>query len=94
MLLGVYEVTLGLEELDWRAGQFGLAATVQSYEVLLIAAAALLFRRASQRRPAIVLALLELARWGVVRASQEHRDGPITVAPGATGGVFESEWEA
>ncbi len=42
---------------------------------------------------AYFLALLELARWGVVRASQEHRDGPITVAAGTTGGAFDSEWE-
>ena len=60
ILLGVYEVSLGLQEMDWRAGQFGLAATVQAYELLLIGAAALLFRRATQRRPAIVLALLQL----------------------------------
>lgn len=44
---------------------------------------------------AYFLALLELARWGVIRASQDHRDGPITVVAGSerAAAEFESEWE-
>ncbi len=41
---------------------------------------------------AYFLALLELARWGVLAVSQEHRDGPIAVAAGSAEAAFESEW--
>nr|MDJ0954814.1 ScpA family protein [Acidimicrobiia bacterium] len=45
---------------------------------------------------AYFLALLELARWGVVSVSQEHRDAPITVVSKNTGafdaGGLQSEW--
>jgi segregation and condensation protein A len=45
---------------------------------------------------AYFLALLELARWGVVSISQKHRDAPIQVAssnPQAVdAGAFTSEW--
>ncbi len=43
---------------------------------------------------AYFLALLELARWGVVAVSQEHRDAPIAVArrDGSQADAFISEW--
>jgi segregation and condensation protein A len=44
---------------------------------------------------AYFLALLELARWGVVRISQAHRDAPIEVVRGKASvdrGEFTSEW--
>ncbi len=47
---------------------------------------------------AYFLALLELARWGVISVSQEHRDAPIKVVsknPAAfDGGNRQSEWSA
>ena len=45
---------------------------------------------------AYFLALLELARWGVISVSQEHRDAPIHVATNNLSGYetarLESEW--
>ena len=45
---------------------------------------------------AYFLALLELARWGVVSVSQEHRDAPIRVVSknvdAFDGGALQSEW--
>jgi segregation and condensation protein A len=41
---------------------------------------------------AYFLAVLELARWGILRLSQEGREGPITVTHNA--GVDESDFEA
>ena len=45
---------------------------------------------------AYFLALLELARWGVVSVSQEHRDAPIRVASNSGGALagseLQSEW--
>jgi chromatin segregation and condensation protein Rec8/ScpA/Scc1 (kleisin family) len=45
---------------------------------------------------AYFLALLELARWGVVSVNQEHRDAPIEVvsknAAGFDAGQLQSEW--
>lgn len=45
---------------------------------------------------AYFLALLELARWGVVSVNQEHRDAPIQVvgknAAGFDAGQLQSEW--
>ncbi len=47
---------------------------------------------------AYFLALLELARWGVVSVSQEHRDAPISVvgknAAAFDDGELQSEWSA
>ena len=44
---------------------------------------------------AYFLAVLELARWGVVSVSQEHRDAPIEVVskdPDAFDAGLQSEW--
>ncbi len=43
---------------------------------------------------AYFLALLELARWGVLAATQEHHDAAITLRPrhDASATAFESEW--
>lgn len=58
VLYGTYLVHESLE--DWTVGTITLAATLQLYELALIGSAALLFRVANQRRPAIVLALLSV----------------------------------
>lgn len=44
---------------------------------------------------AYFLALLELARWGIVRVDQDHRDAPITVISKSDNDVVDlrSEWE-
>lgn len=44
---------------------------------------------------AYFLAMLELARWGLIEVAQDHRDAPITIRhrPGAHIGELVSEWE-
>ncbi len=44
---------------------------------------------------AYFLALLELARWGIVKVDQDHRDAPITVVSQPDGDIVDirSEWE-
>ena len=60
VLGGVYLVSFGLEDLLWTRGQLALSGIVQCYEFLLIGAAALLYRRMSLTRPAVILGLIEL----------------------------------
>ncbi len=59
VLGGVFLVSHGLGPRA-REGRLALAATVQVYELLLLAGAALLHRGARQTRPAVILALLEV----------------------------------
>ncbi len=59
VLGGVFFVSRGLDEVGWREGKVLLTAVLETYQLLLIAAAALLYRVARQRRPAVLLGLLE-----------------------------------
>ncbi|MHC4915642.1 MAG: hypothetical protein ACYTGB_09135 [Planctomycetota bacterium] len=59
VLGGVFLVSHGLGPRA-REGRLALAATVQVYELLLLAGAALLYRGARQTRPAVILAMLEV----------------------------------
>lgn len=58
VLLGIYLVSADLELNDW-VGHITLAVVILIYETLLIASAALLFRKAEQYRPAVFLGILE-----------------------------------
>jgi len=60
VLLGMFLVSLGLGDLGWNLGQIILTAVIQVYEILLITGAAILFRLAGERRPAVILGLLEV----------------------------------
>jgi hypothetical protein len=60
VLAGVFLVSRGLEELRSASGYYALSGTVQVYELLLLAGAALLHRVAKQSRPAVILAVLEV----------------------------------
>ncbi len=60
VLAGVCLVSRGLDEIHARSGRMMLAGTVQLYEVVLLVCAALLYRVANQKRPAVILALLEV----------------------------------
>ncbi|MFH1349730.1 MAG: hypothetical protein ABII26_02220 [Pseudomonadota bacterium] len=60
LLLGMFLIAQGLEEMDWRQGQLLLTAVIQLYEILLLTGGALLFRVARQYRPAVILGLIEL----------------------------------
>ncbi len=61
VLGGMYLVSFGLEEMLWTRGQLMLSGIVQCYEFLLIGSAALLYRRVSLARPAVILGLIELS---------------------------------
>ena len=60
VLAGVYLMSRGLDSLGFRAGQLILVEVVQAYEILLIVGAGLLYRVAGQRRPAVILAMMEV----------------------------------
>lgn len=55
VLLGMYMVTSELP--DWYSAQLILAGVMHGYEICLITGAALLFRIAKKRRPAVILGL-------------------------------------
>lgn len=60
LLVGLYLLTTGLDDIGWKRGEVLVTSTTQFYELLLIAGAALLFRRARMPRPAVILGLLEV----------------------------------
>ena len=57
---GVFLISNGLERVAAHGGTLVLAFVVQAYEVLLLIGAALLFRVAGERRPAVIMGVLEL----------------------------------
>ena len=60
VLCGTFLVSRGLETMGWEQGQILLTIVIQAYEVLLLISTALLFRVAGQRRPAVILAMVEV----------------------------------
>ncbi len=60
ILAGVWILSIGLPETGLSDGELGLFAVVQAYEALLIGSAALLFRAANRKRPAVILGLMEV----------------------------------
>ena len=60
VLSGMFLVSKGLADLEWRMGHALTAAIMQSYEILLVLGAMFLFRFADQRRPAVILAIMEI----------------------------------
>jgi len=60
VLAGMLLLSRGLTEMDWQEGQLLLSGVMQLYEIILIAGAALLFRTPGQRRPAVILGLVEI----------------------------------
>jgi hypothetical protein len=58
VLFGMFLVSQGLNALAWTRGQLVLTGVMQVYELLLIAGAALLFRKAAQARPAVILGIM------------------------------------
>ncbi|MFY9227469.1 MAG: hypothetical protein WAQ98_32655 [Blastocatellia bacterium] len=60
ILAGVFLVSHELEKLQLIKGKIILATIVQVYEIFLIFGCALLFRKLGQKRPAVILGLLEV----------------------------------
>jgi hypothetical protein len=60
VLVGIYLISDGLGGVESRSNELWLIPVVQTYEVLLIVGAALLYRVAGLRRPAVILALVEV----------------------------------
>ena len=60
ILFGMFLLSQNFREMGWKEGHIFLALVMQSYELLLISGAALLFRFKKQRRPAVILALMEV----------------------------------
>lgn len=60
ILVGIYLVSSELTALGWRSERLLLVGVIEAYQVLVLAGAALLLRGANQRRPAVILALLEV----------------------------------
>ncbi len=60
VLCGTFLVTNGLETIGWEQGQILLTIVIQTYEILLLIGTALLFRVAGQRRPAVILGIVEV----------------------------------
>ncbi len=60
LLAGIFLVSNGLGGPERRSGELWLFGVVQLYEVMLIAGAGFLYRLLGQRRPAVILALVEM----------------------------------
>ncbi len=60
VLGGVFLISNGLERVAAHGGTIVLAFVVQAYEIFLLIGAALLFRVAGERRPAVIIGGLEL----------------------------------
>jgi hypothetical protein len=60
VLSGMFLVSRGLNVMEWTRGQLALTVIMQVYEWLLIVGGALLFRKAGQDRPAVILGIMEV----------------------------------
>lgn len=60
VLSGMFLVSLSLQTLDWTPGQLRLTGIMHLYELLVLAGAAILFRKAGQDRPAVILGLIAM----------------------------------
>src|SRR5437868_11483742 len=60
ILAGIYIISMELGKTATQSSKLALAGVLHSYEILLIAGSALLFRTAGKKRPALILAMLEI----------------------------------
>ena len=59
-VFGVYLVSTGMRQINWLDGQLLLTAVIECYEFLLLAASFILYRIAGLRRPAVILAVINI----------------------------------
>jgi hypothetical protein len=59
-IFGVFLVSKGMLAIDWIDGQVALTGVIEFYQVLLLAGSFILCRLASQKRPAAILAVMNI----------------------------------
>jgi hypothetical protein len=59
-IFGVFLVSKGLTAIDWIDGQVALTGVIEFYQLLLLAGSFILCRLASQKRPAAILAVMNI----------------------------------
>ncbi|KPJ76185.1 MAG: hypothetical protein AMJ54_12535 [Deltaproteobacteria bacterium SG8_13] len=59
-VLGVFLASKGMSQINWLDGQLLLTAVIECYEILLLAGSFILYRIAGLRRPAVILAVINI----------------------------------
>ena len=59
-VFGVFLASKGMSQINWLDGQLLLTAVIECYEFLLLAASFFLYRVARLRRPAVILAIINI----------------------------------
>lgn len=59
-ILGVFLVSEGMRSIDWIDGQILLTGVIEFYQLSLLAGSFILYRILSQRRPAVILAIMNI----------------------------------
>ena len=59
-VFGVFLVSKGMNQINWLDGQLLLTAVIECYEILLLAGSFILYRMAGLRRPAVILAIINI----------------------------------
>ena len=77
-VFGVFLVSRGMNQINWLDGQLLLTAVIESYEILLLAGSYLLYRIAGLRRPAVILAIINICFLFDCTYQTEH----ISTVPG------------
>ncbi len=94
ILFGTYLVSQGLVSVGWLRGQVLLTGVIQVYEILLIAAAAFLFRKLGQNRAATILGLMEVVFLfdPTFRIEVAATLDQVTATPGNVGHILAIIW--
>ncbi len=87
VLVGVFLLSDGLGRAEARSGEIWLMMVIELYQLMLIAGAALLYRVARQRRPAVVLGLVAMVYMADVTFQVE-----VAAYLGITGFVASAGW--
>ncbi len=59
-VIGVFLASKGISQISWLDGQLLLTAVIECYEILLLAGSFILYRIAGLRRPAVILAIINI----------------------------------
>ena len=86
-VFGVFMVSRGMNDIDWVDGQIVLTGVIELYEFALLAGSFFLYRIASQTRPAVILAFLNIVFLMDTTYQTEH----LSFVPGY-GGPISAFW--